>query len=399
MATQTEQRSKWEQLLLELTNVPTAAGREGRVIEWIEKWVADRPHLKIDRDAAGNLLISPNHNGSKPTIGGPIVFEGHLDHPAFVVDEVLSATSLRATFRGGVQAPYFIDAKLMLRRASSDDVAAHVTETQKPDKPKRPFHIATIELAEPTEVQAGDILTWDLPPSRIENGLLQAPVCDDLAAVAAALCALDELTQTGEPPEVCVLLTRAEEVGFVGAIAACKLGTIPAGARILALENSRSFADSPLGGGPIVRVGDRLSVFSPTLTGAVAKLAHELTGDEKEKNKSDRATPIEGFNWQRKLMPGGACEATAFCAFGHEATCLCLPLRNYHNMGNLDEVQPAVQAGSWTGSAPIEPETISLADFHNLVELLIACGGRLEQVEPMTTRLEKLYDERKYVIE
>ena len=37
-------------------------------------------------------------------------------------------------------------------------------------------------------------------------------------------------------------------------------------------------------------------------------------------------------------MPGGACEATAFSAYGYESTCLCLPLGNYHNMHDIDVV-------------------------------------------------------------
>jgi endoglucanase len=64
-------------------------------------------------------------------------------------------------------------------------------------------------------------------------------------------------------------------------------------------------------------------------------------------------------------MPGGTCEATAFCAYGHEATCLCLPLGNYHNMVDID----GVKAGR--RPARVGPEYISVADYHGLVELLV----------------------------
>ena len=74
------------------------------------------------------------------------------------------------------------------------------------------------------------------------------------------------------------MLTRAEEIGFIGTLGACRDATIPKEARLITLENSRSFADSPVGGGPIVRVGDRLSVFSPTLTSAVARRAEDVAG-------------------------------------------------------------------------------------------------------------------------
>ena len=118
----------------------------------------------------------------------------------------------------------------------------------------------------------------------------------------------------------------AEEVGFVGAIGAATNGLVPKNARLVCLENSRSFPESPIHDGPIVRVGDRMTVFSPDLTNDISTLmtAHAA------------ATP--SFKWQRKLMAGGACEATAFSAFGFQSTCLCLPLGNYHNMQAIDDV-------------------------------------------------------------
>ena len=442
MAAQNERRVKREQLLLELTAAPTAAGREGRVVAFLERWVADRPGLELSKDATGNLWIGAERERRAGAAGGGlIVFEAHLDHPAFVVDEVVSEREARASFRGGVRAAYFEGARVVLHGDGDGSVGGRVggrvvSSEPADEKAGRLFRVARIEFEEAAGARVGDVLTWDLPSSVIEDGFLRAPVCDDLAAATAALCALEELCASEdreagdgahEHPDVRVLLTRAEEVGFVGAIAACRNGTIPPGARVLALENSRSFADSPLGAGPIVRVGDRLSVFSPALTAAVAKIAQRLAGEEEKEvgsagdGKKTGETPVPPgssktgetmtdttctgqrpappFRWQRKLMPGGACEATAFCAFGHEATCVCLPLRNYHNMGRLDEVEAAEKAGSWEGSAPIEPETISVADFHNLVELLVACGRGLGGVEPMTVRLEKMYAQRRFVLD
>lgn len=418
-----DRHSSRETLLRQLTSIPTATGREERVIRWVEEWVASRPALRLDRDESGNLHIARREARPSALNAGPIILEAHLDHPAFVVESVNSPTSVTAAFRGGVMAPYFEHAPV-IHHGASRATRGRIVDSTAPDPNKsetapgspsaRLFRMATIELETTTEVAPGDMLTWDLPESEIRDGLLHAPACDDLAAVAAALCAMDELLAAqSDGLDVRLLFTLAEEVGFVGAIAACKNGSIPPGARILALENSRSFADSPLGAGPIVRVGDRLSVFSPALTAAVAKIAQQLTGeDDKPVGQADKANktraaaprakevaPVPGFNWQRKLMPGGACEATAFCAFGHEATCVCLPLRNYHNMGNLEAVEAATKAGEPVTMAKIMPEVIAISDFHNLVELLIACGRRLGAVEPMTSRLEKMFEERKFVLD
>ncbi len=413
MHTDHTRRAQREQLLINLTSIPTATGYEDRVIQFITRWVEDRPHLRLSRDKAGNLVIASAHAASMEDETGPIIFEAHLDHPAFVVESVESPKIVTAAFRGGVMAPYFDNARVALRHANGDSTLGAIRSTEAPEEPARPFRVARIEFEKATDAQVGDMLTWDLPDSIIEDDRLHAPACDDLAAVASALCAMDELTSNANSADpaatnVQLLFTRAEEVGFVGAIAACKLNTIPPGARIIALENSRSFDDSPIGGGPIVRVGDRLSVFSPTLTAAVAKIAQQLTGESDRKVGSasdggalqpDAIEPIENFAWQRKLMPGGACEATAFQAYGHESTCVCLPLGNYHNMGELDSVEQAVKAKSDSIHAPIKPEVIAISDFHNLVELLIACGRHLGTVEPITTRLDKLYDDRRFVLD
>ena len=392
--------------LIELTSLPTATGRERRVIEWIRRWVDQREGVEIVTDDAGNMLIQRPQSVAQSVKSdkGPILFTGHLDHPAFVIDEVSGGgTTAHARFLGGVREPYFIDGKVVAHSMGDDDslfaqgvIVSHV----EPNPPEQLFRTCEFRFDESVDwLKQGDIATWDLPETTIsgEDQLVRARVCDDLAAVVAALCAFDCLGDVDSPPDVRVLLTLAEEVGFIGAIAACKLGTIPQGSRVIALENSRSFPDSPIGGGPIVRVGDRMTTFSPSLTGAVAKVCEKLAGT------ADRpaGTPVapgeqsEQFKWQRKLMPGGACEATAYCAYGYEATCVCLPLGNYHNMANLDEVEKP----GFDGTAAVGPETIALADFEGLVDLLIACGTELGATEAMTVKLEKLYAERAFVLE
>ena len=142
---------------------------------------------------------------------------------------------------------------------------------------------------------------------------------------------------------------------------------------MITLENSKSFADSPVGGGPIVRVGDRTSTFEPELTYRLGRIAEEL---------ADRDG---SFKWQRRLMPGGTCEASAFGAFGRTAACLCLPLANYHNM---DERTGRIAA-----------ESISVADFRDLVRLLVAVGQTLDNDDAgLKPRLEKLFELRKGVL-
>jgi endoglucanase len=365
--------------LRELTVIPTAAGREDRVVRWVEAWVKARSNLRLRRDRAGNLLIT--RTGARR--GRPIYMTAHLDHPAFVVRRMIDPRTVDLEFRGGVHPPYFDGARIEL--FDGDDVAHRATVTELDPKAK-PYKRATARLSKAGATLArGDVGRWvfrgTLP--RRKGDLFFTHACDDLAAVAAALSTLDVLRRKRNTPNVGVLLTRAEEVGFIGAIAACVDGSVPRTARLICLENSRSFADSPIGGGPILRVGDRLSVFDPTLTNRIGDLLIE----------HERRNP--GFSWQRRLMPGGACEATAFSAYGFESTCLCLPLGNYHNMADID--------GALAGRRParVGPEHISITDYHGLVEMLLVATTRLDsaRVPSLVVKMGKLLDDHKQVLE
>jgi hypothetical protein len=169
---------------------------------------------------------------------------------------------------------------------------------------------------------------------------------------------------------------------------------MPTGSRVIALENSRSFpAESPIHGGPIVRVGDRISVFSPELTSAISEVAKGLAGRDATPKASEKQF-TGGWKWQRKLMAGGACEASVYCAYGYESTCVCLPLGNYHNMANLAEVQ----AGTFEGQPRVGREHIGLDDFFGMVDLLAACGVGLDDRPSFRQRVGKLWTQRKWVV-
>ncbi|MFM9957611.1 MAG: M20/M25/M40 family metallo-hydrolase [Phycisphaerales bacterium] len=387
----TPNRALHERWLLDVTSIPTAAGREHRVTRWIERWVSERADLSLRRDPAGNLVIERASVPSESEVP-PLFITAHLDHPAFVVERIIGPGTLGVGFRGGVLNPYFHEAPVTLFSEARADapVPARVISTQA----QEPYRQCVVELdgvatVESTGLRLGDVGRWALRPAHIEGGMLRTHACDDLAALAAALAAFDDLRSRPDAAHVRLLFTRAEEIGFVGAIAACRHGTIPRNARVLALENSRSFPhDSPIHAGPIVRVGDRISTFSPTLTAAVAKCAEALA--------RSRAGGGDPFRWQRKLMPGGACEASAFQAYGLEATCVCLPLGNYHNMADLERVQAGEKDA--VENARAGHEFIGVDDFHGLVDLLIACGTGLAAAEPLTVMMERLYSERAFVL-
>jgi endoglucanase len=364
-----------EAFLLEVTSLPTAAGREERVIAHIEAWVAERrDRLVLSRDRVGNLTIA-RHNFLESCAKGikPLLITAHLDHPAFVVTGLrvvgkgkAAGVELDLEFRGGVNDPYFVGAALeVFDRAGCNSCEARIISLDaKTDPATKPFKTVVARLARPADaaiVVTGSIARWKFPKAEVKDGLAHTHACDDLAALAAALVAFDSISRDASCAHVALLFTRSEEIGFIGAIGAAREGTVPKGARLLCLENSRSFpSDSPIGAGPIVRVGDRLSVFTPELTNRVGDLA------------AAHAKEHSAFRYQRKLMPGGACEATAFASFGLASTCVCLPLGNYHNMQDID----GVAAGK--SKARVGREFISTNDFHWLVELLEVVARKLD---------------------
>ncbi len=309
-----------------------------------------------------------------------MVIEAHLDHPAFVVTEVIDDRHVGADFRGGVDSGYFVGGRVELHCGSRAPQRGTV-KTIDPRTNSLDDHYVIIAFPRRVVAAPGDVLTWTVGPSRITRGRLHTLACDNLAGVAAALTAMDLLlrSRVRPTPDVRLLLTRAEEVGFVGAIAAARSRFIPKDAAIVVLECSKALPDAPIGAGPIVRVGDKTHCFSPEITYALSHIAAGLAARDKT------------FRWQRKLMTGGTCNASAYHSLGHRAGCVCLPLGNYHNMRPTDDA----------GKLRIGPEIISVADWHGLVRLLVEAGiifGRGQRVPDFADVLDKIFAARRHLL-
>jgi len=357
------------QWLTHLTQLPTAAGHEDHVVAWLRGWAGRRRDVVLRSDRCGNLEMCLH---SARRSASPLYLIAHMDHPAFVVQRVLDKNSVAATFRGGVARRYFRKTPVRLHARHGPTVTGTVRGAlPSPDD----AGLWKIHLSRPAAAAVDDILTWKLPAPRVSGRRLAAPACDNLAGVAAALAAFDVVRTRRPVPDLRLLFTRCEEVGFIGAIGAARAGMLPRTARLLVIENSRSFADSPLGGGPVVRVGDRASTFDIGMTRMLDVVAQGL----------EAADPK--FRWQRRLMPGGTCEATAFVAYGWRAACVCLPLKNYHNM----QEKPV----------RIAPEYIDLDDFRGLVRLLVATATAPPAASSMAAlkkRLEDLFAAHKHLV-
>lgn len=344
--------------LRSLVDLPTASSREDAVVGWVEAWAKKRSH-RSSRDEAGNVLLRSQTRSRKRQL----VAVAHMDHPALVVTEG-GGGAVQTVLRGGVY-PQYLEGAAVETGAVLGRVVTHDPVTLK----------TVVDFK--GRVEAGAIARWRFPPNALglSDGILRARGCDDLAGVAAALAAFDLGVSRGIH-HLTVLLTRAEEVGLIGAIAAFQLGTIPMESRVLSIECSRASGDAPLGAGPVVRVGDATSAFSPELTNVVSAVA-----------------TVSGISYQRKLMAGGTCEATAFCAYGYEASGLCLPLGNYHNMVDIEGVLGGRR------KARLAPEEIAVSDFHGLVDLLVTTAAAPDPGQAsVRQRLDDLFESDRHVL-
>jgi putative aminopeptidase FrvX len=327
-----------------LLSLPTAPFAEHLPIDHVVDFADERPGLTRSQDAAGNVVVRYDGPGADPS--RPLVLVAHLDHPGFAVDEV-TGDQLSLTFHGGLGADHARPGSpLHLFRPGGVDPVGEARLVAAEGRNGR-LTGATAEVVA-GEADASGFAMWGFPGYGVVDGRITGRVCDDLLGAAAVLATLDALAREA-PDGVSVwgLFTRAEEVGFLGALAAIRLGTVPTGASVLSLECSKALPDAPQGGGVIVRVGDRMSIFDPGLTEALRRAA-------------EGATTAEGgaVRSQRKLMDGGACEATAFCVAGYRASGLALPLGNYHN---------AADEGPGAGVAP---EHVRVDDYLAEVALL-----------------------------
>ncbi len=356
-------RATAEKWLHELTHIPTASGLEHEVVAWITKWVARRSDLKLTVDSGGNLLITQKGRKRLPLL----LAVAHMDHPAFVVTDA-DTDRPGFEFRGGVDEAYFHRAGVNFARTGG----VWAVDTYDPETSRGTLKRTRRRTP---DLRKGDIGIWEFATDRGAGGLFQAPACDDLAGVAAALAALDIARKQPGMKHFGLLLTRAEEVGLVGALHAARNGTIPPDSRVISIETSRELPTAPIGAGPIIRTGDRATVFDREMT-----------------NRISLAAAASGLKHQRKLMDGGGCEATAFGGFGYRAAGLCVALRNWHNRGNLD----AVQSGK--GSPVPMLEAISLDDFHGLTDLILIAVRAIDEPDSTRDRLESLYQSRAWVL-
>lgn len=352
--------TRWLGIARDLLNCPTATLMEELPHRHIERFMQERPSLRMRRDRSGNLYVGYPATALKHK--APLVLVAHLDHPGFWIEQVKNGLA-EMRFRGGVAMEYPVaGSKLCFYERGVSKPVGKGFLVRAEGKNNR-IERATAKVSSGAATPGGFAM-WDFPGHALRNGKIYSRCCDDLLGAAAALCVLDELDRT--KPKGCAvwaLFTRAEEVGFYGSLMAIKHRQVPRGARVLSLECSKALPHAPQNAGVIVRVGDAASLFDAKLTEALRQACMRI--------KKDDPT----FRYQRRLMDGGTCEATAFCSAGYRSSGLALPLGNYHNQS---------QSGN---RKKMGPEHVAVGDFAAEVKLLLdlaKTGRAIDELEAAT---------------
>jgi putative aminopeptidase FrvX len=203
---------------------------------------------------------------------------------------------------------------------------------------------------------------WEVTDFDTRDDHLYGRACDDLIGVSCILAALIELRRARAKVDVIGALTRAEEVGFHGALALATGDYLPKQSLVISLETSKELPGAKMGKGVIIRVGDRSSVFDSAAT----RFLGELAGELKQQQLS--------FNFQRALMSGGTCEGSAYQEFGFKVAALCVALGNYHNCGAKNKIRS---------------EFVSVNDSLNMIALLVAAANAMSRYDELAGRFPK----------
>jgi putative aminopeptidase FrvX len=328
-----------------LMRQPAVAGSEELV--QAEVWNICRDHdLRPEKDKFSNILVRFRTDARKR----PVALSAHMDHPGFEIVRGSRRGEIRARFRGGVPDRYF--RKDIPLRLMPGAIPARLGERN-----GKQFQIATkVALSSPR------FAVWELTDFKLRDGRIYGRACDDLIGVSAVLATIIDLKRANARCNVLGVITRAEEVGFLGALALAHSRGLPKNALVISLETSRELPPVKMGAGVIVRVGDRASIFDSEATRYLTEVATDI-------QKAD-----DSFYWQRALMSGGACEGTAYQEAGFQTAAVCVALGNYHNCA---------------ANVKIAEEFIDLSDACGMVRLLVAACEHIGKYNEYTQRLGK----------
>lgn len=347
-------------LLRTILAQPTAPFREDFVADAAVRALS-RYHIPHFLDPIGNIVVGVKSAMAYRGLlrnrdAEPVrVLAVHMDHPGFHGIKWLSNNRLQVKWFGGSPVKHLNGARIWL--ANTNGVIGHGRmQAAKLHSSKR--HLLSAEIQFDNTIQVRDSRAsevfggFSFRKSVWQSGKrLYTKAADDLVGVFAIVeTAIATFRSKPKiPPPFIGLLTRAEEVGFVGAIAHFELAWLTKAKRpyvFVSLEASRTLPGAVLGKGPVVRLGDRRTVYESSYLKLLIDLAQKV---------------LPGRHQQR-IMDGGTCEAAAATIWNIPAIGITLPLANYHNQG----FEGGPDCPKPDGPAP---ESVHMDDIDGLLKL------------------------------
>jgi len=306
-------------LIREIFSQPTAPFREGWVLAKIEEILLTQK-IPYYLDPVGNIIAGTSSAKAFKT-RARLGLMAHTDHPGFHIKRQLGPKEHLAHWFGGAPFKQMVGSTVRIH----DPLNPHLNlpgqiidfSFKNYRRTGIPFKI---KLKTSVNLSNQCFGSFDFPGYSFRGNLVSTRAADDLAGCVIALGALLDLKKKNSGKTVAVF-TRAEEVGFIGCWSFLKSHQFHKDFLMISLEASKALPAAEVGKGPVLRVGDAAGVFDPDSTFWVWQTALKL-----RKRKTD-------FKFQRKLMDGGTCEATALKLFKLAATGISVPLLNYHNQG------------------------------------------------------------------
>jgi putative aminopeptidase FrvX len=326
---------------------PAAPYHEHGVRDEVQK-ICDEHGLPFELDWYGNLLVRLQTSKRQR----PFVMAAHMDHPGFEVIPAKRNCGHLVRFQGGVPDHYF-RAGIKIRLMPGHILAKLGKRVGK----DRTFEI---EVSKPLGGEA-TFAVWELEDFRASD-LIVGRACDDLIGVTSILATMIDLKKARARVNVIGVISRAEEIGFRGVLALTNTKLLPRNSLVISLETSRELPGVKMGEGVILRVGDKTSVFDAEAMRFLLEVANEVRTRRKD------------FKFQRGLMAGGTCEATAFQEFGYQTGAVCIALGNYHNCSPNDK---------------IAAEYVSVADACGMVDLLVSAAKEMPNFKNLIGKLPK----------
>jgi putative aminopeptidase FrvX len=316
-----------QDLLFDLLHLPTAPFRETQVVGFVAKKL-QRARVPFFFDPSGNIVVGAASAGEYKKLlrraeREPLrFFVAHMDHPGFHGVRWLSDSQLEVTWHGGAPVKGLHGAPVWLSDQNGYAALGHMTHPRL-DKKRKRLLAARVQITRnawllrpPAQRLFGGF--GERAPVWRDGKLFYTKAADDLVGVFAIVRTAIQLFRGGRRPPFIGLLTRGEEVGFIGMLAHLEQGWLQRAKRnvvCVSLETSRTLPGADIGKGPVVRLGDRRTVFNPGYLRVLAEVAEKVLPKRH----------------QRRIMDGGTCEATAALAYDLPAIGISVPLGNYHN--------------------------------------------------------------------